>query len=455
MNVMFWLLICLMLLLVIGLLVYPILKVRQSSSIAYKDSNLNINNEKIKELDVDLAEGRIDRQFYKQAREELDKELLIDIPLENRENSGEHYIGTAKRQIVLAIMISIFVPALTFLLYLELGMHSASDKDFIASQQPVEVQPSIEEMTVQLEQRLQQQGGSVEDWIMLGRAHKYMGANELADKAFAVALEQDSNNAQLMLERAEVMALSKNRAFDNDARALVLKAYSLEPDNANTLWFAGVVEYQYGNFHQAIDHLKRLLPLASGEEDVMKSIVSIVSKSRSALVEAGEEMPALDQILGVQQLQAQSELRDSPVAGTAATPVTANAVVATSSEKSAANNTAVTRLQVLVDVSEQVRQKFDASDTVFVYAKAKQGPRMPLAAERLTLAALPATIVLDDSMAMVEGVSLSAFDEVVVSARVTKTGSAIAQSGDFIGQVDVNGKQADVKLNIVINTVVP
>lgn len=80
---------------------------------------------------------------------------------------------------------------------------------------------------------------------------------------------------------------------------------------------------------------------------------------------------------------------------------------------------------------------------------------MPLAAKRLTLAELPASIILDDSMAMVDGMNMSAFDELVISARVTKTGSAIAQSGDYIGQIDVTDKSAGKKFNIVIDTVVP
>ncbi len=459
MNVTFWLLICLMLLLVIGLLVYPLLKVRSTDSIAYKDSNLDINNQKIKELDIDLKDGRIDQQFYKVAREELDKELLVDIPAESRENASEHYVGVAKRQTMLAIMLGLFVPGLTLFLYLELGMHSASNEEFIAghqqdAQQQAMPQLTIEEMTLQLEQRLQEDGGTAQDWVMLGRAHKYQGNNLLAANAFAVALEQDTNNAQLMLERAEALALSKNRAFDEEARALVLKAYSLEPNNANTLWFIGVVEYQYGNFHQAIEHLTQLLPMADGDENVMKSIIAVVSNSRQALIDAGEEMPELEQILGSQPVLAQV---DSDEAATASANVAASDPGVTNSGATGSGTTspAAVSLQISVDVSEQVRQKFDATDTVFVYAKAKQGPRMPLAAQRLTLAALPAVIILDDSMAMVEGLNLGAFDEVVISARVTKSGSAIAQSGDFIGHIDVLSKQIGVEHKIVINTAVP
>lgn len=80
---------------------------------------------------------------------------------------------------------------------------------------------------------------------------------------------------------------------------------------------------------------------------------------------------------------------------------------------------------------------------------------MPLAVQRMTLSALPATVVLDDSMAMVDGMNLSAFDQLVVSARVTKSGSAISQSGDFIGQVDVVDKSAETAINVVIDTAVP
>jgi cytochrome c-type biogenesis protein CcmH len=242
-----------------------------------------------------------------------------------------------------------------------------------------------------------------------------------------------------MLERAEVLALTNNRVFTEDARALVLKAYELDPENPNALWFIGVAEFQQGNHRQAITHLGKLLPMAGGEEEVMKSIVTIVAQSRQALVDAGEDVPELEEMLGIEQMKADAQAAEAATT----TPATA-----------AASSTA-TALSVAVDVSDSVRAKFKESDVVFVYAKAKQGPRMPLAVARLTLAALPSTVTLDDSMAMVEGMNLSAFDQLVVSARVTRTGSAIAQSGDYIGQLDVTDKSADVTLNIEIDTIVP
>jgi cytochrome c-type biogenesis protein CcmH len=454
MNIMFWGLMILMLLIAIGLLVYPLLKVRTTSSVAYKDSNLKINAEKIKELDVDLDEGRIDQGFYNAAREELDRELLIDIPAESKETAAEHYVGSVKRHPAMALLISVFIPLLTLLLYLDLGMHNASDEAFIAAQTQVQTQtegqPSVEEMTSKLEAKIEKDGGSVKDWIMLGRAQKYLGRYALAAKAFAVALETDTDNAQLMLELAEMQALTNDRKFTEQGRALVLKAYSLEPENPNSLWFAGVAEFQYGNYHQSIAHLKELLPYVLSEEEVMKSVVSMVAKSREALIAKGEDMPELVQILDVQSLLAQVEASAPAVTATADDA----AVDKAQRESKPAEKASGLSVQVTVDVSEQVKQRFDASDTVFVYAKAKQGPRMPLAAQRLTLGALPAMVVLDDSMAMVEGMNLSAFDPIVISARITKTGSAIAQSGDYIGKMELSTKDAAMPLNITIDTVV-
>ena len=437
MNITFWVLTILMLLLAIGLLVFPLLKARQHAALAYKDSNLKINDEKIKELDLDLEEGRIDQLFYKAAREELDRELLIDIPDASKDNASLHYTNAASRHPALALVVSVFVPMLALLLYLDLGMHNATEETFVASQEEPTQQPSIEEMTRKLEEKIEKEGGTVEEWIMLGRSHKYLGDNQQAANAFAVALEQDTENAQLMLERAEVLALSNDRVFTEDARALVLKAYGLDPENPNALWFIGVAEFQQGNHRQAITHLVKLLPMAGGEEEVMKSIVTIVAQSRQALVDAGEDVPELDEMLGIEQMEADAQAAEA--AKTAPAPAADSA----------------TLLSVAVDVSDEVRGQFNESDVVFVYAKAKQGPRMPLAVARLTLAELPATVTLDDNMAMVEGMNLSAFEELVVSARVTRTGSAIAQSGDYIGQLDVADKSADVTLNIEIDTVVP
>lgn len=435
MNILFWVLLLLMLLVAVVILIYPLLRTRNSGAIAYKDSNLGLYDDKLAELEADLGEGRIDHEQYQLARQEIDRELLHDIPTESRETASIHYASQVKRQPGLALMISVFLPMVALLIYMKLGMHASTDMQHAQVQSGAQgasgaqAQPgqpgkvgSIEDMTRSLAQRLQQNGGSQEEWAMLGRAYKHLGQYMMSVEAFEQANKMGTN-AQLMIEQTESMALANNQRFTPEARALVMRALQLEPDNLNVLWFAGVAEFQAGNYRESIDHLSRLSDEAKKDPEVERSLRIYIDKARDQLVAAGEEVPTTDEILGTS---------------------TKPTVVAASGAS----------LQVKVDISPEVRSRFSPGDAVFVYAKAAAGPKMPLAVQRLTLAQLPATVTLDDSMAMMEGMNMSAFGSVVISARVTTSGSAIAKAGDYIGQSSVQDVSKSELVNIEIDTLV-
>ena len=93
-------------------------------------------------------------------------------------------------------------------------------------------------------------------------------------------------------------------------------------------------------------------------------------------------------------------------------------------------------------------------DTVFIFARAAEGPRMPLAIVRKQVSELPATFSLDDSMAMTAGMSISSFEKIVISARVSKAGTAAAQSGDLEG-VSAPVKVGAKDVAVVIEKVIP
>ena len=429
MNILFWVLLLLMLLVAVVIVIYPLLRARNSAAIAYKDSNLGLYDDKLIELEADLGEGRIEHEQYQLARQEIDRELLQDIPAESRETASIHYAKQVKRQPGLAVMISVFLPMVALLVYMKLGMHASTEMQHTQGQAQTQAQAqqpgkagSLEDMTRSLSERLQQKGGSQEDWAMLGRAYKHLGQYMMSVKAFEQAVKMGPN-AQIMIEQSESMALGNNQRFTPEARALVMRALELEPDNLNVLWFAGVAEYQAGNYRNSIEHLSRLSEQGEKDPEVERSLRLYIDKARNALVAAGEDVPATDEILGA-----------------TAAPVDVAAGGAS--------------LQVKVDISNDVRSRFSTGDTVFVYAKAAAGPKMPLAAQRLTLQQLPATVTLDDSMAMMEGMSMSAFGNVVVSARVTTTGSAIAKAGDYIGQFNVKDVSQTELVNIQIDTLV-
>ena len=431
MNTLFWIGLLLMLLVAVVILIYPLLRVRTSGAIAYKDSNLGLYDDKLAELEADLGEGRIDHEQYQSARQEIDRELLHDIPVESRDTASVHYSNPVRRQPVLALMISLFIPTLAFLVYMQLGMHASTAIQ--SSQVPAQAQAqsqqesvgSVGEMTRKLAERLQKQGGSQEEWAMLGRAYKHIGQYVLSADAFAEAVKIKPT-AQLMLEQSESLALGNNQSFTPQARKLVMRALEMEPDNVNVLWFAGVAEFQAGNYRNSIEHLSRLSAQAQKDPEINRSLRLYIDKARNQLVAAGEAVPTTDEILGTS--------------------------AASSKTAAAAGGASV---QVKVDINDDVRSRFSEGDSVFVYAKAAAGPKMPLAVQRLTLAQLPATVTLDDSMAMMEGMNMSSFGSVIVSARVTTTGSAIAKAGDYIGQFKVDDvSQQTEQVEVQINTLV-
>lgn len=427
MNFIFWALLVLMLLIAIGIIIYPLLRNRGSTSVAYRESNMGLYEEKLHELDTDLAEARIDEDNYRTARQELDRELLDNVPVENSATAAEHYTTKAKRHPALALVLAIFLPAFALLLYQDLGMHASTEVAQMTGAQ--QATPSVEEMTAKLETYLQSNAGTVQEWRMLGRAYKHLKRYPDSVKAFSHALELQPD-AQLMLEKAEAIALQNNEVFNDEARALVLQAKKLEPDNINVLWFAGVAEFQAEHYHETIENLSRLASVAKTDKDVDQSIRFYLEKARAALVAQGDNIASVDELL---------QVPESPAVQTNTAAAAAGASI-----------------RIAVNVNAEVRAKFSSTDTVFIYAKAAQGPKMPLAVQRLTLAQLPAEVKLDDSMSMIDGMNLSAFPSVVVAARISRSGSAIAQSGDYIGEVKVDDvNSADKVIVISIDRVVP
>ncbi|MGD8629359.1 MAG: c-type cytochrome biogenesis protein CcmI, partial [Gammaproteobacteria bacterium] len=126
------------------------------------------------------------------------------------------------------------------------------------------------------------------------------------------------------------------------------------------------------------------------------------------------------------------------------------ASVAAAPLETAAPAAAATAIQVSVSLDPQLAAQVEPDDTVFVFARAAQGPRMPLAIVRKQVRDLPLSVSLDDSLAMSPAMVLSKFTEVSVGARVSRSGNAMPQSGDLQGSKSpvVVGKDNNVEITI-------
>jgi cytochrome c-type biogenesis protein CcmH len=254
-------------------------------------------------------------------------------------------------------------------------------------------QPSVAEMVARLEQRLREQPDDVRGWLMLGRSYAIMNRNEDARAALAQALERAPEDSEVMMSYAEVLTTINEGSMEGEPIALVDRVLAVEPGNIRALWMAGVHALNQGIPSQALASWQKILD--SGKLDVTASaqVTQAMDSLRSAVAQA--------------QGSGSGNRQDKP-AGKAA-------------------------VQVHVSLSPELRARVTGTETLFVFARASNGPPMPVAAQRLSAAQMPITVVLDDSNSMAPEMALSRFDTVVVTARISRAGTPRAAPGDLQG----------------------
>jgi cytochrome c-type biogenesis protein CcmH len=245
-------------------------------------------------------------------------------------------------------------------------------------------------------------------------------------EAFERAMQLDDSNVGLLLAYGEAIAGISGNNFTGKAAPLIEKAFKLEPDNPNTLWMAGIVAYQQGDYQSALTRWEKLQGMMTPQSSELETINNAIDDVRNQLGMAPVE-PELPQI--TKKVKSGG---DKP-----------------------APSTAGKTISVKVSLAPELSAKASPDDLVFIYAKATSGPPMPLAAARKQVKDLPLTIELDDSMAMMAQMKLSAYPEVVVGARISLSGSPSAKSGDLEGEVSpVVPGQSDA-VEVVISSIHP
>ncbi len=372
-------------------------------------ANAAVYRDQMAELDREFVMGNLSYEELKAARDELSERLLADVAAVD-EAVQESAPSAARSAVVwrkpwLSIGLLVFViPVASMLMYSVLGEPAALDPR--ALQQGVdgsaEVTPEkLTEMAVALTRRLQDEPNSMEGWVMLGRVQRARGHFEEAAEAFgkALSLSRDDN---LSIERAEVLAQKNGGSFAGEPWAIIQRVLTADPHHLNALFLAGSASYAELNFNTALRYWERAREVVPADSPDAPELDRAIAEARNKM-----GLPAIPP-------RAASSAADV----VASSPV-AKAVLAASSISGRV--TLVKELQGLVA----------PTDTVFVYATPVTGSRMPIAILRTTADKLPLDFVLDDSMAMSPNAQLTGMDEVTVRVRISKSGQAIAQPGDY------------------------
>lgn len=78
-----------------------------------------------------------------------------------------------------------------------------------------------------------------------------------------------------------------------------------------------------------------------------------------------------------------------------------------------------------LDVSDRAARLIDPTDTVYIFARASGEAGVPAAVLRQFATDFPIRFELNDSLAMMEGVKLSDFESVDITARISRDGNAM------------------------------
>jgi cytochrome c-type biogenesis protein CcmH len=410
----------------VALALWPLLAVLWRSRAAAsrqpspQQANLTLLREQRAQLDAEQVEGKLTPAEYEQARAELARRVLEESAPDEQRAQAHHRTATAT-SLLLA------VPALAIGLYVWLGEPDAVRYEAeLASQggdvSDTDVDTMVRQMTQQLESRPPGQKADAPAWEMLARAHASRQRFADADQAYQRALELTPDNADLLADRADLLSLLQGQSADGEPMRLVNRALDIDPGHPKALALAGSAAYGRQDFVAAEALWQRARARAAPGSPFDQGLQSSVEAARAGIA---------SQSGGAARLAAEAP----PPADLARAPATHPGV------------------RGQITIAPELQSRLAAGDTLFVFARPVQGPRMPLAVMRVAAGAGPLPFALDDSLAMAPELRLSMHEQVVVEARISRTGQALPQSGDLqgtSGPVASNSAQLQIRIDSVV-----
>ena len=401
----FWLIAAILVVAACAIIVLPLWYSRPESTVSRDAINTDIFRERLVDLDTEHQEGRITDLQYRQLRAELERTLLVDVPQELT-----HRSPLSRMASTLAVVAGLTIPLLALSYYYAFSLRGDT-QDWIDLQARLEdavehallrsaTLPPQAEMdpigfTRVLQARLSADGlQDADGLLLLGTNYLRLQAPQAALAALQRAYELEPKRPEISVAYAQAMMFADEGRLNEGGARLLSQVLQTHPNHRRALMLIAFGAFNSGRYDDAIEAWQQLRVMGNPTGEAARLLERSIARAK--------------------------ELRDESrqAADTTTTP---------------APNTSPPQVTVTVGLSRDLQQRLAPQDTLYIFARAASGPPMPLAAVRQPARGFPVQVVLDDSQAMTSSMKLSNFQQVVVGARISKSGEAIANPGDLEG----------------------
>ena len=401
----FWVVVIAMIVATLALILPVLLKPNKTVTTDANAEKRAIFRQQFDEIAQDKINGVLGAAQYELAKTELERRMLDEIGTSNV------LAASIKPDRTLALILVILLPLASILIYYKIGSPAAIGTPKAA--QTIEEQSArtgnVEPLLAAMNAKLAQNPADGKGWALLARTYIELGRTSDAVPAYEKAVKIIPNDAQLLADYADALAVSNGYNLAGKPTELVSQALKLDPHHIKSLLLAAAAATNRKDYKQAIIYWQSLQKELPADSDIAPKVKA-----------------SLDEVYRLAGIKA---------------PATESAAPAAEAAQGISGT---------VKLAPALAANIDPAATVFVYARAAQGASMPLAIERITVKDLPYTYHLDDSKGLMPANKLSQAGEVVIVARISKTGDAKPQAGDLQGTssaVKPNSGKVDIEIN--------
>ena len=418
----FWLAAIVMMLIAVAFVVWPLLRQGPLSDLHQDELNLGLARERLQEWQTALDEEAITEAEFDNLRSELEDTLLLELgseaPIENKQEPRAY----------LAIALVVLIPMVVIGLYLQLGTPTALLPDALidssTTRQGATLEPSAPPVGVllaQLQARLADNPDDEYGWSILANAMMSLKRYPEAIQAYESWLQLVGNRSDVLVRYADALAMAAGGDFSGRPTDLLEEALAADPFEPQGLWLSGIAARERGDFKQALVYWYRLESVLVEQPQSLDNLEQMIAQTEAAVLANGAVLP---------------DRSKNSISGQSSPNPNSRA------------------LKVRVEIDPELSPLLSAGDVLFVYARVA-GSARPVAAIRHTVSQWPIDIILDDTSSVMRTSPLFSFDVVEVGAHVSRSGEAVARTGDFAARAVATPTDDGAMVQIRISDVLP